>query len=58
MSIGAADPALVRRTFQAHDSVAVIIIDEFDRLEDRETVQRMADTIKGLDGLLRQATLD
>ena len=57
MSIGAADPALVRRTFQAHDSVAVIIIDEFDRLEDRETVQRMADTIKGLSDYSVNATL-
>ena len=57
MSIGAADPALVRRTFQAHAGVAVIIIDEFERLEDWETVQRMADTIKGLSDYSVNTTL-
>ena len=57
LSIGAADPSLVRRTFQAYGEFAVIIIDEFDRLEDRETVQRMADTIKGLSDYSVKTTL-
>ena len=57
MSLGAADPTHVRRTFQAYSGVAVIIIDEFDRLEDPETIQRMADTIKGLSDYSVETTL-
>lgn len=57
MSNGAADPSLVRRTFEAYGGVAVLIIDEFDRLQDRATVQRMADTIKGLSDYAVNTTL-
>ena len=54
---GEADPTLVRRAFQAYNGVIVIIVDEFDRLEDPETIQRMADTIKGLSDYSVNATL-
>lgn len=57
MSLGAADPTHVRRTFRAFNGVAVIIIDEFDRLEDPDTVERMADTIKGLSDYSVETTL-
>ena len=57
MSGGEVDPSFVRRALQAYSGVAVIIIDEFDRLQDPETVQRFADTIKGLSDYAVDTTL-
>lgn len=57
LDIGDATPNLVRRCFQACDDICVIIIDEFDRIPDTETIQRFADTIKGLSDYNVNATL-
>ncbi len=48
MADGEADASLVRRCFGACASTVVVIIDEFDRLQDDETTEHFADVIKGL----------
>ncbi|MBI4318771.1 MAG: orc1/cdc6 family replication initiation protein [Chloroflexi bacterium] len=45
---GEATPNLVRRCFQLSDHVSIIVLDEFDRLEDRDALGLIADTIKAL----------
>ena len=48
MADGEADASFVRRCFHTSACTAVVIIDEFDRVHDKETTERFADTIKGL----------
>ncbi len=53
---GAATPNLVRLCFEAAGDLSIIIVDEFDRMDD-ETVGRFADTIKTLSDHSVEATL-
>ena len=57
LSSGEVDPSFVRRTFQSYSGVVVLIIDEFDRLSNAETVKRFADTIKGFSDYAVDTTL-
>ena len=57
MSLGDVDPSIVRRTFQSYGGVVVVIVDEFDRIQDAETIKRFADTIKGLSDYAVDTTL-
>jgi Cdc6-like AAA superfamily ATPase len=50
-------PENVRETFQLLDGPAIVIIDEFDRLENEEIERMMADTIKTLSDNSIDATL-
>lgn len=54
---GQATPNLVRRLFESWDILAIPIIDEFDRVQDDETIQAFADTIKNLADHNVQSTL-
>lgn len=52
-----ATPALVRRALDLSGYRFIVVIDEFDRLEDREAARMIADTIKMLSDHLVDATL-
>ena len=54
---GGAAPATVRRALQLADYRFIIVIDEFDRLDDRESARMVADTIKMLSDHWVDATL-
>ena len=54
---GEATPHFIRRFFDMADKTFIVIIDEFDVIEDAETVQQFADTIKTLADNLVDATL-
>jgi Cdc6-like AAA superfamily ATPase len=47
-ALGKASPDVVRRILQGIDPPHLIILDEFDRMEDDEALSLMADTIKAL----------
>ncbi len=57
MASGEVYPSMVRQTFQSYAGFVVVIVDEFDRVQDTETVQRFADTIKGLSDYAANTTL-
>jgi len=57
LEVGSATPALVRRALDLSTHRFIVVIDEFDRLEDKETVRMIADTIKMLSDHLVDATL-
>lgn len=54
---GSATPAAVRRALQLADYSFIIVIDEFDRLDDRDAARMVADTIKMLSDHWVDATL-
>jgi Cdc6-like AAA superfamily ATPase len=57
LDVGNATPALVRRALDLSKYRFIVVIDEFDRLEDREAARMIADTIKMLSDHLVDATL-
>jgi len=57
LEVGNASPALVRRALDLSGYKFILVIDEFDRLENREAVRMIADTIKMLADHLVDATL-
>lgn len=57
LEVGNANPALVRRALDLTDHRFIVVIDEFDRLQEKESARMVADTIKVLSDHLVDATL-